>query len=110
MNKSGETCGWDRRVACRDIVTLRCAPPLRGLLTAERWTGVAPTPSMPRARMTPRRSLDQAADASLAWRALPQRLAGNLRISAVPMGQAAAGPLGPSLRQGGLKKPRSPSW
>ena len=24
------------------------------LLTAERWTGAAPTPSMPRARMTPR--------------------------------------------------------
>jgi chromate transport protein ChrA len=40
---------------------------------AERWRGVAPMPSMPLARMTPRRSRDQAADASLAWRALPQR-------------------------------------
>jgi hypothetical protein len=36
---------------------------------------------LPRARMTPRRSRDQAAEASLAWRALPQRRAGNLRIS-----------------------------
>ena len=53
------------------ITSPGCRP---GLLTAERWTGVAPTPSMPRARMTPRRSRDQAADAWLAWRALPQRL------------------------------------
>jgi glutathione S-transferase len=44
------------------ITSPGCRP---GLLTAERWTGVAPTPSMPRARMTPRRSRDQAADASL---------------------------------------------
>jgi glutathione S-transferase len=44
------------------ITSPGCRP---GLLTAERWTGVAPTPSMPRARMTPRRSRNQAADASL---------------------------------------------
>jgi glutathione S-transferase len=44
------------------ITSPGCGP---GLLTAERWTGVAPTPSMPRARMTQRGSRDQAADASV---------------------------------------------